>query len=79
MAWWKMCIPKNEGGMGFCDMHCFNVALLAKQVWCLLDNPDSVCAHLLKAKYFSDGDLMNASLKKVTSFMGKALWRELIH
>ena len=67
-AWWKMCIPKKEGGMGFRDLHCFNKAMLAKQCWRLLSDPDSLCAQLLRAKYYSDGDLMNASLKKGSSY-----------
>ena len=63
-----MCIPKKEGGMGFRDIHGFNLALLAKQAWRLIDNSDSLCALLLKAKYFPDEDLMNATLKNKASY-----------
>ena len=64
MRWWKLCAPKCKGGMGVRDMHCFNLALLAKQAWRLIDNPDSLCGTVPKAKYFPNGDLLNAKLKK---------------
>ena len=73
MAWWKMCVLKDQGGMGFRDIHCFNLALLAKQAWRLLDNPESLCATILRAKYFPEGDLMNARLKKGSSFTWQSI------
>jgi hypothetical protein len=42
LAWWKMCVPKSKGDMGFRDIHCFNLALLAEQAWRLIEEPDSV-------------------------------------
>ncbi|XBI13338.1 hypothetical protein VPH35_140081 [Triticum aestivum] len=73
MAWWKMCVPKNQGGMGFRDIHYFNLVLLTKQAWRLLHNLDSLCVRVLKAKYFPDGDLMNASFKKGSSFTWQSI------
>lgn len=43
-AWWRLCTPKSKGGLGFRDLHSFNLAVLAKQRWCLLQNPESFCA-----------------------------------
>jgi hypothetical protein len=42
---------KKQGGMGFRDLREFNKALLVKQVWRLLKNPNSLVAIIYKAKY----------------------------
>ena len=73
MTWWKMCVPKDQGGMGFRDISCFNLALLAKQPWRLLDNPNSLCATILRAKYYLEADLMNASMKNGSSFTWQSI------
>jgi hypothetical protein len=45
--------------MGFQDMKKFNQALLAHQAWRLIQFPESLCARLLKAKYYPNGELVD--------------------
>jgi hypothetical protein len=59
ISWPKLNRPKNQGGLGFRDMRLFNQALLARQVWRLLAFPDSLCARVLKARYYPNGDLID--------------------
>jgi hypothetical protein len=67
-SWWKMCFPKKEGGMGFRDLHSFNLAMLSKQVSRLIDEPDSLCAEILRAKYYPHDDVLKAGPKAGSSF-----------
>jgi hypothetical protein len=46
--------------MGFQDMKSLNKALLAKQAWRLIQYPESLCAKLLKAKYYPHTELVDA-------------------
>ena len=43
-----MCRAKLNGGMGFRNFQAFNLAMLAKQGWRLLSNPDSFAPKFLK-------------------------------
>ncbi|KAA3476720.1 reverse transcriptase [Gossypium australe] len=63
--WKSLCTLKKEGGMGFRDLNCFNIALLAKQGWRLLRNPNSLLARTLKARYFKDSDFLKSNLECV--------------
>ncbi|KAH0983078.1 hypothetical protein GBA52_010255 [Prunus armeniaca] len=58
VRWTELGLPKHEGGMGFRDFHDFNLALLAKQCWQLLIEPNSLWARLMKAHYFPECNFM---------------------
>jgi hypothetical protein len=50
--------------LGFRDLVLFNKALLAKQVWRLLQQPDSLVARIFKAKYHSSSPILEATMGK---------------
>jgi hypothetical protein len=64
----SFCEPKDEGGMGFRDFYAFNLAMLAKHGWRIIQNPNSFCAQILKAKYFPDGDILHVKAKAGASY-----------
>ena len=74
-TWWKMCYPKIECGMGFRDLYSFNLAMLSKQCWRLITNPESLCARVLKAKYYPNVDLLHATLKNGASFTWQSVMK----
>ncbi|OIT02059.1 putative mitochondrial protein, partial [Nicotiana attenuata] len=69
-----ICDSKSRGGLGFRDLKAFNMALLAKQAWCILSYPDSLLARVLKSKYFPHSTFRDAS----TSSTGSWIWRSIL-
>ena len=63
-----LCTSKDHGGLGFRDLHLFNLAMLARQGWRILTNPDSLYARVLRAKYFPDGDLLKVQERPGISY-----------
>lgn len=68
LSWEKLTRPKRNGGLGFRDLHLFNVAMLARQAWRLLTNPDTLCGQVLKAKYFPDSNLLKCRARRGMSY-----------
>ena len=74
LRWEKLCFSKGEGGLGFRDIQKFNIALLAKQFWRLMHCRSSLFFKVFNAKFFPDGNIMEASTKTKGSFA----WRSIL-
>ncbi|KAH1033459.1 hypothetical protein J1N35_045633 [Gossypium stocksii] len=61
------------GGLGFRDIHLFNLALLRRQVWRLINNKDTLCYKVLSSNYFPAGNTFNSKKVDRASFT----WRSI--
>jgi hypothetical protein len=73
MKWERLTSPKVQGGMGFHDLHLFNRAMLGKQAWKLIERPESLCARVLKGRYFHDVEFLSATRRKHASQTWRAI------
>ncbi|CAL9002074.1 unnamed protein product [Prunus brigantina] len=73
LAWDKLCQPKDLGGLGFRDLYAFNLAMLAKQGWRLIQYPDSLIARVLRAKYFPDKSFLDVPVSDNSSYVWKSI------
>ncbi|KAA3466682.1 reverse transcriptase [Gossypium australe] len=71
--WWQKG-KGRKGGLGFRDLAQFNIALLAKQGWRFLTNPNSLVVQVFKAKYFPRNDFINSQLGNKHSFVWRSIW-----
>ena len=60
--------------MGFCDLHAFNLALLAKQAWKLVQKTDSLFYRIYKARYFPNSTFLDAEMGHNPLYV----WRSLL-
>ena len=66
--------PKGMGGLGFRDIELFNLALLARQCWRLLQQPNSLGARILKARYHPNGNLLNSEVGNSPSQVWRGIY-----
>src|SRR6185503_13749434 len=74
VAWEDMTKPKYMVGLGFRDIELFNLALLARQAWRILQEPATLSVRVLKAVYFPNADFLDAELGPSPS----RVWRAII-
>ncbi|XP_040987756.1 uncharacterized mitochondrial protein AtMg00310-like [Juglans microcarpa x Juglans regia] len=77
VSWAKMCESKNKGGLSFKDLRVFNMALLAKQGWRILQEDGSLLQKIYKAKYFPKAHYFYASIGTNPSYAWKGIWEAM--
>nr|XP_023899904.1 uncharacterized protein LOC112011799 [Quercus suber] len=73
VKWERLCEAKEVSGMGFKEIEKFNDALLAKQVWRMINNPDSLCHRVFKARFFPYCSILEAREATVGSYAWKSI------
>lgn len=74
VAWGKLALRKNAGGLGLRDIQQFNSALLAKLGWRIIQKPDSLLAKILLGKYCHSSPF----LETVCSSSASHGWRSIL-
>ena len=65
--------PKGMGGLGFKDFKLFNLAMLTKPAWRILQHPESLSARLLKIIYFFNFSILDVTLGSHLSHVSRAI------
>ncbi|XP_056848447.1 uncharacterized protein LOC130498828 [Raphanus sativus] len=72
-SWDKLVLSKEEGGLGFKELTDFNTAMLGKQLWRLIEKPNTLFSRVFKGRYFR-----NASpLEPIRSYSSSYGWRSI--
>lgn len=72
-CWDSLSFSKGNGGLGFRRLSPMNLALLAKTGWRLMINPTSLLARVLKAKYYPNGEFLEAPIGYRPSFLWSSI------
>lgn len=74
ISWEKLSTSKMIGGLGVRSLHNFNISMLAKQGWRLLNNCNPLVSAIMKAKYYPHVDFLNAEIGGSPSY----IWRSIL-
>ncbi|KHN31029.1 Putative ribonuclease H protein, partial [Glycine soja] len=73
ISWEVVCLPKEKEGLGIEDINNFNLALLGKWKWNLMQNQGELWTRVLESKYGGWRGLMDANSAAHESIW----WRDL--
>ncbi|XP_027157936.1 uncharacterized protein LOC113759559 [Coffea eugenioides] len=73
VAWKQLTKEKKRGGMGFQEIQSFNRALLAKQIWRIIRNPNLLSSKILKSKYFPNCNVLDCKTPNNASWFWQSI------
>ena len=73
IAWDKVCLPKDKGGLGLCKTNAVNKAFQYKLAWKVMSNESSLWTQSIKAKYLKDKNLFDYKRKSTNSPVWKSI------
>lgn len=74
VSWSQLGKVKIVGGLGFQDLEIFNLVMLSKQGWRLIQRLDSLASKVLKLKYFPTTTLFQEKVGSRPSY----IWRSIM-
>ena len=73
MSWSRLCKSKKMGRLDFRDLHAFNLSLLTKLAWKLVQKTDSLFYRIYKARYFPNSMFLDAEMGHNPSYVWHSL------
>jgi len=73
LAWDKLCVSKELGGLSFQNIHAFNLAMLGKQGWKFISRSNALSTKVFKSKYFPKRNFMGADLGNNPSYSWQSI------
>ncbi|XVF16288.1 hypothetical protein REPUB_Repub10bG0018300 [Reevesia pubescens] len=71
--WDKICLPKDQGGLGLRKSRSVNLSFLAKLGWKILQDNDNLWIEVMKMKYLRKQDFLTVTIKGADSYTWKSI------
>lgn len=74
MGWNRLGKTKNKGKLVYRELDYFNLALIAKQGWKLLQQLETLATKVFREKYYPGGLCMESNLGRRPSYAWRSIW-----
>lgn len=74
MSWELLCETEEAGGLEFKKLRTFNISMLAKQAWRLVNNANPFVTSIMRARYFPKLNFLDAKSGANPSYA----WRSIL-